>query len=95
MTRVGQGSGISPTGTSISDGPRRFNAAAIDGVEQAHVRARWTGRTLRLEIEGCVNPTLAVRDADHLRHRVVDAVLAAIPEARVVTFTARAMPFSS
>ncbi|HEX6404421.1 MAG TPA: cation diffusion facilitator family transporter [Pseudonocardiaceae bacterium] len=70
-------------------------AAAIDGVEHAHVRARWTGRTLRLEIEGWVNPTLAVRDADHLRHRVVDAVLAAIPEARVVTFTARAMPFSS
>ena len=28
MIRVGQGSGISPTGTSISDGPRRFRAAA-------------------------------------------------------------------
>ena len=27
MIRVGQGSGISPTGTSISDGPRRFKAA--------------------------------------------------------------------
>jgi hypothetical protein len=28
MISVGQGSGISPTGTSIKDGPRRFNAAA-------------------------------------------------------------------
>src|SRR5204863_939825 len=28
MTRVGQGSGISPTGTSINDGPPRFKAAA-------------------------------------------------------------------
>ena len=28
MIRVGQGSGISPTGTSINEGPRRFKAAA-------------------------------------------------------------------
>lgn len=68
------------------------HAAAIDGVEHAHARARWTGRTLRIEIEGWVDPDLAVRDADHLGRHVADAVHAAVPEARVIAFTPRAMP---
>jgi cation diffusion facilitator family transporter len=70
-------------------------AATIDGVEHAHARARWTGRSLRLEIEGWVNPTLSVRDADHLGRQVADAVHAAVPEARVVTFISRAAPRST
>src|SRR5437764_15456670 len=41
-------------------------AAAIDGVDHAHVRARWAGRTLRITIEGWVDPGLAVRDVDDL-----------------------------
>ncbi|HSZ29328.1 MAG TPA: cation diffusion facilitator family transporter, partial [Pseudonocardiaceae bacterium] len=66
-------------------------AAAIAGVDHIHARARWTGRTLRIEIEGWVDPALAVCDADHLGRHVAEAVHAAVPEARVITFTPRAM----
>lgn len=67
-------------------------AAAIAGVHHAHARARWTGRTLRITLEGWVDPDLAVRDADHLGRHVADAVHAAVGEARVITFIPRAMP---
>jgi cation diffusion facilitator family transporter len=74
----------------LLDGVEAERAATIDGVDHAHARARWTGRTLRIEIEGWVDPTLAVRDADHLGRHIADAVHATVPEARVVTFTPRA-----
>ena len=67
-------------------------AAAIDGVHHAHARARWTGRTLRITIEGWVDPHLAVRDADHLGQHAAEAVHAAVGEARVITFIPQAMP---
>lgn len=35
---------------------------------------RWTGRTLRVEIEGWVDPDLPVRDADALGRRVATAL---------------------
>lgn len=54
--------------------------------------ARWTGRTLRIEIQGWVAAALTVYDADELGRRFADAVHAAVPEARVVTFTPRAAP---
>ena len=41
-------------------------AGSVPGVIHAHARARWTGRTLRVEIEGWVDPDLPVRDADAL-----------------------------
>jgi hypothetical protein len=40
MIRVGQGSGISPTGTSINDGPRRFKAAASSRRNYSRLVAR-------------------------------------------------------
>lgn len=67
-------------------------AARVPGVGHAHIRARWTGRTLRIDIEGWVTANLSVGAADTLGGQVVDAVHAAIPEARAVTFTPRAMP---
>jgi divalent metal cation (Fe/Co/Zn/Cd) transporter len=45
-------------------------AGLVDGVVYAHARARWTGRTLRLEVEGWVDPGLTVKDADALGQRV-------------------------
>ena len=36
-------------------------AGSVPGVLYAHARARWTGRTLRVEIEGWVDPDLPVR----------------------------------
>jgi divalent metal cation (Fe/Co/Zn/Cd) transporter len=38
-------------------------AGSVPGVIHAHARARWTGRTLRVEIEGWVDPDLSARDA--------------------------------
>ncbi len=67
-------------------------AAQLEGIGHAHARARWTGRTLRIEIEGWVDPDLPVHAADQLGRRVADAVHTAIPEARAITFSPRAMP---
>ncbi|HEV7452197.1 MAG TPA: cation diffusion facilitator family transporter [Pseudonocardiaceae bacterium] len=66
--------------------------AAVPGIRHAHVRARWTGRTLRIEIEAWVDPALPIADADQLGHQAADAVHEAIPEARAVIVTPRAMP---
>jgi cation diffusion facilitator family transporter len=67
-------------------------AASIPGVDHAHAHARWTGRTLRIEIEGWVAPTLSVYDADELGRLLGNAIHDAIPEARAITFTPRAIP---
>ena len=67
-------------------------AAGVEGIRHAHARARWTGRTLRVEIEGWVDPGLSVAQADQLGVRLAQAVHAGLPEARSVTFTPRAMP---
>ena len=49
-------------------------AGSVPGVIHAHARARWTGRTLRVEVEGWVDPDLPARDADALGRTVADAV---------------------
>lgn len=67
-------------------------AGSVEGVSHAHARARWTGRTLRFEVEGWVDADLLVADADRLGLRVSEAVHGAIEEARSVTFIPRAMP---
>jgi divalent metal cation (Fe/Co/Zn/Cd) transporter len=67
-------------------------AATVSGIDHAHAYARWTGRTLRIEIEEWVDPTLSVHDADELGRLVSNAIHDAIPEARAISFTPRAMP---
>ena len=39
-------------------------AGSVPGVIHAHARARWTGRTLRVEIEGWVDPGMTAYQAD-------------------------------
>jgi divalent metal cation (Fe/Co/Zn/Cd) transporter len=65
-------------------------AASVPGVIHAHGRARWTGRTLLVEIEGWVDPDLTTRDADILGRRVAAAVGEAVAGAGSFTWTARA-----
>jgi divalent metal cation (Fe/Co/Zn/Cd) transporter len=51
----------------VDDGvlvPAERAATTVDGVRYAHTRARWTGRTLRVEVEGWVAPYLSVAEAD-------------------------------
>jgi len=57
----------------------------------SHARARWTGRTLRVEVEGFVDPDTTARDADLIGHAVAAALTPQIPEMRSFTWTARAM----
>jgi cation diffusion facilitator family transporter len=67
-------------------------AGSIPGVVHAHGRARWTGRTLRVEIEGWVDPDLTARDADALGRQVADAIAAQLPDAGNLTWSSRAAP---
>lgn len=68
-------------------------AAAETGVPGVHgvtLRGRWTGRSLRIEIDGDVDPAMSVGDADRIGEAVEAAVLAAVEEARVVRWSPRA-----
>jgi cation diffusion facilitator family transporter len=67
-------------------------AGAVRGVVHAHARARWTGRTLRVEIEGWVDPDTTTRDADALGRLVADEISRQLPEASSFTWTTRAAP---
>jgi hypothetical protein len=61
-------------------------------VIHAHARARWTGRTLRVEIEGWVDPQLTAKDADALGRQVAGQISCQLPEAGSLTWTTRAAP---
>lgn len=65
-------------------------ADAVPGVIHAYARARWTGRTLRVEIEGWVDPDTCARDADAMGRRVADEISRGLPEAGAFTWTTRA-----
>jgi cation diffusion facilitator family transporter len=67
-------------------------AGSVPGVVHAHARARWTGRTLRVEVEGWVDPDLPARDADALGRQVAAEISHQLPEAGSFTWTTRAAP---
>ena len=67
-------------------------AGSVPGVLHAHARARWTGRTLRVEIEGWVDPGLPARDADAIGRQVAAALARQLPEAGSLTWISRAGP---
>jgi cation diffusion facilitator family transporter len=67
-------------------------AGSVPGVIHAHARARWTGRTLRVEIEGWVDPGLPARDADAMGRLVADSVSRQLPGAGSFTWITRAAP---
>src|SRR3984885_11081269 len=50
------------------------SAGAVDGVTHAHARARWTGRTLRVEGEGWADPGPTASEAHALGRQVALAV---------------------
>lgn len=67
-------------------------AGSVPGVVHAHARARWTGRTLRVEIEGWVDPGLPARNADAIGRQVAAALSRELPEAGSFTWASRAAP---
>ena len=78
--------GVDPGGIPAAEAA----AGSVPGVIHAHARARWTGRTLRVEVEGWVDPNLTVRAADDTRAAVAEAISAQLPEAGSLTWTTRA-----
>jgi divalent metal cation (Fe/Co/Zn/Cd) transporter len=64
-------------------------AAEVPGVRHAHARARWTGRILRVEVEGWVDAETSVAEADRLGQYVADQLTTRLPEMRSFTWTAR------
>jgi divalent metal cation (Fe/Co/Zn/Cd) transporter len=60
-------------------------------MEHAHARARWTGRALRVEVEGWVDPGLTVSGADAIGQLAAQAVARQLPE--MTSFSARSSPF--
>jgi cation diffusion facilitator family transporter len=67
-------------------------AGSVPGVIHAHARARWTGRTLRVEIEGWVDPDLSAAGADALGRQVAGEISRQLPEAGSFTWAPRAAP---
>ncbi len=67
-------------------------AGSVPGIIHAHARTRWTGRTLRVEIEGWVDPELTTRGADILGAQVAAAVSRQLPQAGSLTWVARPVP---
>lgn len=66
-------------------------AADVPGIRHAHARARWTGRTLRVEVEGWVDADTTVAQADGIGQLVADQLGPRLPDMRNFTWTARAV----
>lgn len=67
-------------------------AVTVPDVEHVHVRARWAGRSLLVEVEGFVAPGTTVEASETLGRRVETAVIHAVPESRAVLWSPRALP---
>jgi cation diffusion facilitator family transporter len=69
-------------------------ALAIPGVDHVHVRARWLGRTLLVEVEGFMVASIPLADTEATGHSVRESILAAVPEVRAVVWAPHALPSS-
>ena len=67
-------------------------ALGVPGVAHAHVRARWMGRSLLVEVEGFVPAGTTVEGGELIGRAVEEAVAAAVPESRAVLWSPRATP---
>ena len=59
------------------------------GIAHAHVRGRWMGRSLIIEVEGFVPPTATIEEATALGAEIEEAVVDAVPESRAVLWYPR------
>jgi cation diffusion facilitator family transporter len=65
-------------------------AAQVPGVNHAHARARWTGRTLHVEVEGFLTPDTTLAASDQIGRGVASVLAPRLPEMRSFAWTARA-----
>lgn len=66
-------------------------AATVPEIRHAHARARWTGRTLRVEVEGWVDQGTTVSEADELGRRLSQLLAQELPDMRSFTWSARGL----
>lgn len=66
-------------------------AVRVPGVGHAHARARWTGRTLRIEVEGFLAAETPLGTADRIGQDVGNAVARSIPQMRSFVWLARSI----
>ncbi len=66
-------------------------AGSVAGVQHAHARARWTGRTLRIDVEGWLDGATTVTAADEIGQQVAAAVAVRVPEMRAFTWATRSV----
>jgi cation diffusion facilitator family transporter len=66
-------------------------AAEVPGVHHAHARARWTGRTLRVEVEGWLSAVTTIAESDRIGQDVADLLAHHLPEMRSFNWTARSI----
>src|SRR5262249_37238217 len=66
-------------------------AAKVPGVKHAPARARWTGRTLRVEVEGFLNADTTLEAVVEIGRSVARALEPELPEMRSFTWTAQAV----
>jgi cation diffusion facilitator family transporter len=69
-------------------------ALAVSGVDHVHVRARWLGRTLLVEVEGFIAGSMRLTDTEVVGASVRHAVSAGVPECRAVVWSPHALPLS-
>lgn len=72
----------------------RAEAAAVQvgGLEHVHVRGRWVGRSLLVDVEGFVSAEMEVRQAELIGRQVEERVMAAVPESRAVLWSPHGLP---
>jgi divalent metal cation (Fe/Co/Zn/Cd) transporter len=64
-------------------------AGGVPGAGHVHVRGRWMGRTLVVEVEGFLPGLTTLQRSEELGTQVKAAVTAAVPEARAVLWSPR------
>jgi cation diffusion facilitator family transporter len=69
-------------------------ALTVPGVEHAHLRARWLGRTLLVEVEAFLPSAIRLDDAERLGRDVRSVVLQTVPECRAVVWSPHALTIS-
>jgi cation diffusion facilitator family transporter len=60
---------------------------SVSGVEHAHLRGRWLGRTLLIEVEVFLPASMSLEEADAAGGSARRAILDAVPECRAVVWS--------
>jgi cation diffusion facilitator family transporter len=67
-------------------------ALGVPGVEHAHLRGRWLGRTLLVEVEAFIDSATRLDDAERVGRDVSGSILRAVPECRAVVWSPHVLP---